>query len=272
MLLLFHFILCIILFLSYNLIDSFVTLPEYSYIFFYLIMLFILKDKLFINSKDQNLLKGNQSENLDLDKIELEKEQDNKLIFNSDENLNDEKSIDVKETNISLCQYKQASVKSYIGVAFLSLIICFIVFASFALLIWWSDIDRFLSLVMGVFEIRHPNFLSFVGSIILAPIVEEILFRKELFTKLKSKLPVVIAILISSFVFGCLHGIVSFLPTFIEGIWVCYIYNHTDDIYLSMLAHAYINSLALFGIIAILFVPFSIIWWYIVRKIFYKVA
>ena len=94
----FHFILCMILLLSYNLIDSFVTLPEYSYIFFYLIMLFILKDKLFINSKDQNLLKGNQSENLDLDKIELEKEQDNKLIFNSDENLNDEVIVTIIAT------------------------------------------------------------------------------------------------------------------------------------------------------------------------------
>lgn len=202
-------------------------------------MLFILRDKLFINSKDQNLLKVNQSENL-----ELEKEQGN----------------------------KQASLKCYIGVAFISLIVCFIVFTSIAFIIFWPDMTRFWSKVTKFLGIRHPDFPRFIVSIILAPIVEEILFRKELFNKLKSKLPVSKAILISSFIFGCLHGIAGFFGGFIIGIWFCYIYYHTNDIHLSMLAHACNNFLALFGITAILFVPFSIIWWYIVRKIFYKVA
>ena len=81
---------------------------------------------------------------------------------------------------------------------------------------------------------------TFISSIILAPILEELFFRKILFKRLFKQNSFMISVIVSSLCFASIHIIPNWqnvLPTFIFGVICCLIYINTKNILYPILFH-----------------------------------
>ena len=91
-----------------------------------------------------------------------------------------------------------------------------------------------------------PNFLYFrISSLIVAPILEELFFRKFLFSKLLESNKLWIAVVISSICFSAIHFETpnNLIPTFIYGVIACIIYFNTKNIIYLIIIH-FLNNLS----------------------------
>ena len=84
--------------------------------------------------------------------------------------------------------------------------------------------------------------------VLVAPIVEELIFRGLLQTKLKkSKMPVWLVILVVSFVFALAHGQLNVaIDVFVLGIMLSVLREKTESIWSSVLVHIMKNFLAFY--------------------------
>lgn len=85
--------------------------------------------------------------------------------------------------------------------------------------------------------------LLFLAVVVMAPIVEEIAFRGVFYNLLNKALPLWAAAVISSVVFGVLHG-ATFLQTAVIGFVLAFIYQVTGDLRMAILGHAVNNGIA----------------------------
>lgn len=83
--------------------------------------------------------------------------------------------------------------------------------------------------------------LSATASIIFAPILEELVFRGVLFNRLKIRIGIIPAMLISSFLFGIGHDFGGITSAFLFGLCMCILYLKTDNILVPMSVH-FINN------------------------------
>ena len=115
------------------------------------------------------------------------------------------------------------------------------------------DYDRLIEYFLhSNFEPYTSSFSGFslhyaytiIGTLIIAPIFEELFFRKLLFSKLLEKYDIYIAIIISSICFSAIHFETpgNLIPSFIFGVISCLIYLKTKKISYSILLH-FINNL-----------------------------
>lgn len=81
------------------------------------------------------------------------------------------------------------------------------------------------------------NFLDIILSLFYAPIFEELIFRGIIFNRLKIRIGIIPAMLISSFVFGIGHSFVGIISAFIFGICMCILYLKTDNILVPISVH-----------------------------------
>lgn len=88
--------------------------------------------------------------------------------------------------------------------------------------------------------------LLFISIVILAPIVEEIVFRGIFFNLLNTKRSTLTAMIISSLVFGFLHA-ETMVPTAVIGFVLCFIYHRTGSLLLVMAGHM-VNNLIAFSL------------------------
>lgn len=94
---------------------------------------------------------------------------------------------------------------------------------------------------------RYEYFLAFGTLVLVAPIAEELLFRGYLFGKLKSSIPVWAAIIITSTLFGVVHGAWNIgVDTFALSIVLCSLRLATGSIWPSILLHMLKNSIAFY--------------------------
>ena len=83
---------------------------------------------------------------------------------------------------------------------------------------------------------------------VLAPIVEELVFRAFLFNALLRYSPVAIAAVVSALVFGIAHGSpTAFAPLAGAGLVLAVVYYRTGALGASMIAHAGFNAIAVIG-------------------------
>jgi membrane protease YdiL (CAAX protease family) len=82
----------------------------------------------------------------------------------------------------------------------------------------------------------------FVMTVVLSPIVEELIFRGVLLNKLKLIVPTLFAVLISSLLFGALHSFGSIFSAFIFAVCMAILYLKTENICVPILAH-FLNNL-----------------------------
>lgn len=89
-------------------------------------------------------------------------------------------------------------------------------------------------------------FFNFFLIIIVAPIIEEIVFRGLFYKTLKNFLPFVQASIISSLIFAIIHeNILSLTILFLLSLYLTWIYERTNSILYSILTHSIFNFLNL---------------------------
>ena len=87
--------------------------------------------------------------------------------------------------------------------------------------------------------------ISIIVTVISAPIVEEVTFRGFMYGQLKKGMPMFAAMLISSWVFGMVHGdIIWFLYAFALGVLLVYVFEKCGSLTASVIVHMAFN---LFG-------------------------
>ncbi|MCP4180065.1 MAG: CPBP family intramembrane metalloprotease [bacterium] len=84
--------------------------------------------------------------------------------------------------------------------------------------------------------------LVFIFSVLIAPFIEEIVFRRVIFTFIERMFGILPAIIATSLIFAFLHGgIIQIIPLFILGSVLQYLYIKYNSIYPSILLHSFHN-------------------------------
>lgn len=115
------------------------------------------------------------------------------------------------------------------------------------------DKDKVLNMINDTSMLPTNNvelILCFISIVILAPVLEEITFRKVLFIRLSRKLGFVISAVISSLIFGIGHNSLGILGAIAFGIGCCILYRKYNNIAASITVHMVNNLIA--GIIVII--------------------
>lgn len=99
-----------------------------------------------------------------------------------------------------------------------------------------------------IFENAFGEKANYIGilftTIILAPITEEVLLRGVILKGLLSKYSSITAILVSSVIFGVIHGnVYQFVLAIVIGIFFGWMFVKTRSLLLCILAHAFFNAL-----------------------------
>ena len=88
--------------------------------------------------------------------------------------------------------------------------------------------------------------LSYVSTALFAPVVEEVIFRGLIYTRLKSGMNIIAAAAISSLMFGVLHGEVIWIITaFFYGLAFVWIFEKTKSLLAPIVIHIANNALSL---------------------------
>ena len=85
-------------------------------------------------------------------------------------------------------------------------------------------------------------FLMLFTSIICAPLIEELSFRGVLFNRLKIRIGILPAMLLSSVFFAVGHEFGGIISAFVFGMCMCVLYLKTDNIFVPMAVH-FLNNL-----------------------------
>lgn len=102
--------------------------------------------------------------------------------------------------------------------------------------------------------------VAFVALVILAPIAEELIFRGYLFGSLRDNISVLPAAIITSAIFGLVHGQWNVgLDTFVLSLALCYLREKTGSIWAGVLLHAIKNGLAYFLLFIAPLIGFNLI-------------
>lgn len=105
--------------------------------------------------------------------------------------------------------------------------------------------------IMNVSQTFSPVLIIFVLGL-AGPIVEELFYRKIVITSFSKWLPSWFAILLSSFLFSCVHmhaitinELILVTPHFLSGIILGVLYKRTDNILFPIFLHVFSNVLSL---------------------------
>lgn len=94
---------------------------------------------------------------------------------------------------------------------------------------------------------RYEYILAFITLVVVAPVAEEILFRGYLYGKLRGSIPVWLAILITSVLFGAVHGQWNVaVDVFALGIILCTLREVTGSIWAGIMLHMIKNGIAFY--------------------------
>lgn len=89
------------------------------------------------------------------------------------------------------------------------------------------------------------------ASCVLAPIGEELIFRRLLYASLRNKYGFPVSLAVSAFAFAAFHGGGWFIA-FGNGLLIGYLYERTHDVLAAIFLHSFINVLALIlGLVAL---------------------
>ncbi|MBC2003714.1 CPBP family intramembrane metalloprotease [Listeria booriae] len=95
-------------------------------------------------------------------------------------------------------------------------------------------------------ELARAVPLMIVFTSVLAPILEEIVFRKIIYGGLASRMNIHVAAVISSLFFGLMHMDLAYLLVyFVIGLILCYMYTKTKRIAVPIAAHMLMNVIAM---------------------------
>lgn len=92
---------------------------------------------------------------------------------------------------------------------------------------------------------QYEYILAFITLVVIAPAAEELLFRGYLFGKLKKYVPIWVAILVTSLLFGAVHSQWALaIDTFALSVILCLLRQTTGSLWPSILLHMTKNAIA----------------------------
>ena len=92
---------------------------------------------------------------------------------------------------------------------------------------------------------NYEYYLAFIALVVLAPVAEELIFRGYLYGKLKKYVPIWVAMIMTSIVFGAVHGAWNLaIDTFALSVIMCLLREITGNIWSSILLHMIKNGIA----------------------------
>lgn len=123
-----------------------------------------------------------------------------------------------------------------------------------ALLLWLCstylpgiDLDQAQDVGFNAIGRRYEYVLAFATLVVLAPLAEELLFRGYLYGKIRKIVPVWLAIIIVSLLFGFVHGQWNTaIDTFALSLILCGLREITGSVWSSVLLHMLKNGIAFF--------------------------
>ena len=102
------------------------------------------------------------------------------------------------------------------------------------------------SLVVAAAAHRSPEALALdlVFAAGLVAVVEELFFRAVLFALLRQRMPFAYAAALSSMVFAAAHEIAAWIPVFILGLGLCWLYERRQSLWTNAAAHFTVNAIS----------------------------
>jgi len=111
----------------------------------------------------------------------------------------------------------------------------------------WIDVNQVQDTGFSNLGQRYEYILAFLTLVVIAPVAEEAIFRGYLYGKLKKFVPIWVAILATSLLFGFIHGAWNLaIDTFALSIILCILRESTGSIWSSILLHMAKNSIAFY--------------------------
>jgi len=111
----------------------------------------------------------------------------------------------------------------------------------------WFDVGQSQDTGFSQLFNKYEYVLAFVTLVIIAPIAEEILFRGYLFGRLKKYVPLWVAIVATSLLFGVIHGAWNLaVDTFALSVVLCVLRQTTGSLWAPILLHMSKNSIAFY--------------------------
>lgn len=159
----------------------------------------------------------------------------------------------IKKRRVTLLEMGLQRLPSFsdIGIAPAGLVVYFVfsallMMAASALLPWF-DPGQAQDTGFTLLSQRYEYILVFITLVIIAPLAEEILFRGYLLGKLKKFVPVWVAIVVTSLLFGIIHGAWNLaIDTFALSIVLCILRQTTGSLWSSVLLHMTKNGIAFY--------------------------
>jgi membrane protease YdiL (CAAX protease family) len=109
----------------------------------------------------------------------------------------------------------------------------------------WINLDQQQDVGFQTLAGNLDMFYAFLVIVIAAPIIEEIIFRGYLYGSLRPRMPWVLAAIITSALFGIVHGQVNVaIDTFLLSMVLCYLRDKTGSIWSGVFVHALKNAIA----------------------------
>ncbi|HZJ34751.1 MAG TPA: type II CAAX endopeptidase family protein [Candidatus Angelobacter sp.] len=111
----------------------------------------------------------------------------------------------------------------------------------------WFDVNQVQDTGFRQLSGQYEYILAFATLVVIAPVAEEVLFRGYLYGKLKKFVPIWVAILATSILFGSIHGAWNLaIDTFALSIVLCLLRESTGNIWASILLHMAKNGIAFY--------------------------
>ncbi len=86
------------------------------------------------------------------------------------------------------------------------------------------------------------SLIAWIGAVIMAPVVEEIVFRGFIYGRLKKAFPMMVAAVISALAFGAMHGtLIWLIYTFVFGMVLVWVYEKYQSLAACILLHMAYN-------------------------------
>lgn len=115
---------------------------------------------------------------------------------------------------------------------------------------WLIDMSGIINIFTGFNEVADSLYggtiiFEFIAMVIIAPLLEEILFRGIIFARLREYMSYKMAIVISALIFGIIHGnVVQGVYAFIIGICLAYIYEQYNNLLAAVIFHMSANLMS----------------------------
>ena len=102
------------------------------------------------------------------------------------------------------------------------------------------------SLLVAAASHRSPEALALdlIFAAGLVAVVEELFFRAVLFALLRQRMPFAYAAALSSMVFAAAHEIAAWIPIFILGLGLCWLYEKRQSLWTNAAAHFTVNAIS----------------------------